>query len=255
MSIPYWRMQVKVCLLVGVVLAVVYPERGSAREILPLCSSVLDALKREAKLREVATAVFGPNPAYVQDDDLTRACVFPVAALEYPDARVLIVGSVPGALYPITEARLSAFFLRPMSGTLRLVTVRRDFASSGSGMGNVGKITAIHFGDDEGIMIAADSNGQGYDQGSVAFYLFRKEGIVSLGTIPTSFSDGGAVDDPGKETHVDGNVEVGKPRADLIRVVYSIRRNGKTRQQPVIWGPKNGKFVPVSGAIPKELNR
>jgi hypothetical protein len=161
---------------------------------------------------------------------------------------------VPGKPFPSTKVRLSAYFLQPSNEGFHLVTVRRDFADGGSGMGNVGRITAIRYGTDEGMMVVGDSNDGGYNYGSVSLFLFRKNGIASLGEIPTSFSDGGAADQPSKETHIDGKVEVGQPQSDLVRVGYSIRRNGKTRQLSVVWRSQSGKFVAVSGSVPKELN-
>lgn len=236
-------------------LASLYAGFANASDILPFCSSASDTLAKDAAMRDAVSLVFGRNPAYVSDNGSTRACIFPAAVLEYPDARVLIVGSIPGELYPDTAASLSAYFLRTENGAFRLVTVRRHFADAGSGMGNVGKITAIRYGGDEGMMIAGDSNGQGYDYRSVSLYLFRSGGISTLGTIPTGFSDGGAVDEPAKETYIAGKVEVGQPQPGQVRVAYSIRRNGKIVQQAVTWQSRNGKFIPASGSVPTELRR
>ncbi|WP_175926303.1 hypothetical protein [Burkholderia cepacia] len=219
------------------------------------CASATDTFAKDAATRDAVSMIFGRSPAYVPERGPARACIFPVTTLVYPDARVLIMGSVPGEVYPATEAKLSAYFLRSENGVFRLVTVRRDFADGGSGMGNVGKITAIRYGADEGMTIAGDGNGQGYDYGSVALFVFRSDGIASLGTIPTSYSDGGAVDDPAKETQIAGKVEVGQPQPDQVRVVYSIRRNGKAAQQAVVWKLRNGRFVAASGSVPAELRR
>ncbi|WP_152601729.1 hypothetical protein [Burkholderia paludis] len=255
LNINELRSGVKAWIAACVSVAFLHAGLAHAGDARPFCASATDTLEKDAATRDAVSMIFGRNPAYVPEQGPARACIFPVATLMYPDARVLIMGSVPGEVYPVTEARLSAYFLRSENGAFRLVTVRRDFADGGSGMGNVGKITAIRYGADEGMTIAGDGNGQGYDYGSVALFVFRSDGIASLGTIPTSYSDGGAVDDPAKETQIEGKVEIGQPQPDQVRVVYSIRRSGKVAQQAVVWKLRNGRFVAASGSVPAELRR
>jgi hypothetical protein len=249
----YGRTLARAGLGICAALAVFHGTAGYAKEALPFCASARDTLAKDAGLRDAVSAVFGANPAYLPQSDERRACMFPVAVLEYPDAHVLITASIPaGEVSPVTVARLSAYFLRPVDGGFRLVTVRRDFADGGRAMGNVGPVTAIRYGNDEGMMVEGYSTGQGYDYGSVSLYLFRKEGVVALGTIPTRYGDGGAVEEA-KETDIDGKVEVGQPQPDQVRVTYSIRRAGKPGQQTVIWRSEDGKFIPVSGSVPADL--
>jgi hypothetical protein len=251
LSIRFERTWRKSGLIASATTAVLMSVAAHAKEPLPLCQAMTDV--EDVNLRDAASAVFGSHPTVRSSGDSTSACVFPAAALEYSDARVLITGTLPGGeVYPVTAARLSAFFLRPIGGHYRLVTVRRNFADGRSGMGRVGSITAIHFGDNYGMMVEGDGNGQGYDYGSIGVYVFLADGIQSLGTIPTSYNDSGAVEKE-RITEIDGKVEIGQPQSDQVRVTYSVAQGGKMSQQVTIWRSQRGQFIPISGSVPKEL--
>lgn len=233
------------------------PTSVSAAGALPLCASAAKTVERDVKLRDAVNLALGAPLRYLPESDSTHACMFPAAALDYPDARVLIMASIPGAdsISAVTSASLSAYFLRLVDGHYRLVTVRRDFADGGGQMGNVGKLTAIRYGTDEGLMVDDYSSGQGYSYSFVSLYVFGSSGIVSLGTVPTGFSNDGAMEDESKVLEITGQVAIGQPQADLVRVVYTSTLHGKTTRQTVDWQSRNGTFKAVASVVPKELTR
>jgi len=245
-----------VCFVLPVMIAVQSPAAHAApadKAALMLCGDVRDALGKDADLREAAAAAFGKNVRF-QADDATEGCVSLPALLKFDEARVLITAETdPEPQAPGQSAHLSAYFLRNVGGALRLVTVKRHFADGIGSWGKSGDITPARFGADDGMMVSGATSTQGYSHHTANFYAFRNGGIVSLGTIPTGWSNGGAETDDSKEVSITAKVDTGLPQPDRVRVTYTTSAGRRSGDTIAIWRSEAGNFVLEAGSVPKDI--
>ena len=235
--------------------------RGRAAEAKPvtlLCACVRDAVAKDAALRNATAAAFGKEARY-QSDKATDSvdappCLSLAGLLHFSGADVLITAHTDGAMAgPSDIAHLSAYFLRNADGALKLVTVKRDFTDGNSGWGNAGEISQVRFGNDDGMIVRGGFSQQGYNNGTASFYVFRDGGIASLGTVPMDWGNGGAEEDDSKVVSVDAKIDTVQLQPDHVRITYTRKAAGASQSQDTIWRSENGKFVLVSGTLPREI--
>ncbi|WFU05745.1 hypothetical protein QA648_21485 (plasmid) [Rhizobium sp. CB3171] len=160
----------------------------------------------------------------------------------------------PGESSPSQSAHLSAYFLRDSGNQLRLVASKNNFADSNGSWGNAGEIGTAHFGPDDGMMVTGGTSQQGYSSESTDFYAFRNGGIVSLGMVPTGWSNDDAAATENEAITVTGKVETDLPQPDRVRVTYMRSAHGEDNRTGVaIWHSQNGQFVLEAGSIPEEI--
>ncbi|NTJ65867.1 hypothetical protein G6M50_16380 [Agrobacterium rhizogenes] len=228
-----------------------HPSKAQA----PLCEDVRDMLANNTDMRMAETLAFGKNARF-RAEGSSEKCVSLAALMTFTGSRVLItaIPPDPGESGLDQGSSLSAYFFRESGSALRLVTVKRDFAESNGALGNVGDINAAHFGADDGMMVNGGISQQGYSNDLTDFYVFRNGSIVSLGMIPTGWSNSGAEEDDSKAVTVTSRVETGLPQPDRVRVTYTRSAGGGDEQSSVaIWRSQAGKFVLEAGTVPEEI--
>jgi hypothetical protein len=219
-----------------------------------LCDDVRDTLAKNADMRVAETLAFGKNARF-RASDSSEECTSVAALMKFTGSQVLITATTDPAESGFDQgAHLSAYFFRQSGAALRLVTVKRDFADGNRSWGNAGDVDAAHFGADDGMMVNGGVSQQGYSNDSTDFYAFRNGGIVSLGMVPTGWSDSGAEDDDSKAVTITGRVETGLTPPDRVRVTYTRSAGGGDKGSSVaIWRSQAGKFVLEAGNVPEEI--
>lgn len=219
-----------------------------------LCADDKDTVTDNYDMRQAVTAAFGKELRF-QAADSSRGCTELAGLLKFADAKVLMTATTDaGESSPSQSAHLSAYFFRGSSDRLQLVASKENFGESNGSWGNVGEISAAHFGPDDGMMATGESSQQGYSNESADFYAFRNGGIVSLGMVPTGWSNDGAAASENEAVTVTGKVETDLQRPDSVRVVYTRSAHGEDdRTSVAIWHSQAGKFVLEAGSVPKEV--
>jgi hypothetical protein len=223
-----------------------------------LCTSVRTDAAKDAILNAAVAVAFGAARRNQTDgaakSDSAPPCESIAALLHFSNADVLVTSHTPGGLMgPADMALLSAYFLRKDSGGLRLVTVKREFAAGTSGWGNPGTVTAARFGADDGMVVSGGFTAQGYTTSTASFYRFHDGGIVSLGTIPIGWSNGGAETDASKAIYVDAKIDTNPPQPDHVRIVYTRKAASESQTDETSWRSERGKFINESGNLPTEI--
>ena len=229
-------------------------DTSSNRTNVLFCEDVRDTLAKSADMHEVKAIAFG-NKARFRAADSSEGCTSLAALLKFAGSRVLITATTDqGESAHGQSAHLSAYFFRDSGATPRLVTVKRNFADGNGSWGNAGDITAARFGSDDGMMVSGGMSQQGYSSHSMDFYAFRNGGIMSLGTVPVGWENGGAETDDSKVVTITGRVETGLPQPDRVRVTYTrSAASGDDQSSVAIWHSQAGKFVLEAGSLPQEL--
>ncbi|MGM4986674.1 hypothetical protein [Rhizobium sp. 11_C7_N12_5] len=212
-------------------------------------------LANNTDMRMAETLAFGKNVRF-RAEGSSEKCVSLAALMTFTGSRVLItaIAPDPGESGLDQGSSLSAYFFRESGSTLRLVTVKRDFAESNGALGNVGDINAAHFGADDGMMVNGGISQQGYSNDLTDFYVFRNGSIVRLGMVPTGWSNSGAEEDDSKAVTIAGRIETGLPQPDRVRVTYTRSVRGDDERSSVaIWRSQAGKFVLEAGSVPEEI--
>ncbi|MEW6642025.1 MAG: hypothetical protein AB1586_16085 [Pseudomonadota bacterium] len=233
-------------------------QQASAQRPILLCRDVRDTLGKDAALRAAEAAALGTNTRFQEDnaqaDDASDGCTSLAALLKFGDVQVLITAETdPGPGAPGESAHLSAYFLRTSGGALRRVAVKRKFADGIGSFGNAGDISSARFGSDDGIIVSGSTSQQGFSSGSANLYAFRHGSIVSLGTIPTGWSNGGSENDDSKVVSITGKADTGLPQPDCVRVTYTRSVGSRSSTKTSIWRSEAGKFVLEAGSVPQEI--
>jgi len=229
-------------------------DHSSQTQVL-LCDDVRDMLANNADMRMAETLAFGKNARF-RAVGSSEKCTSLAALMKFTGSRVLItaIATDPGESGLDQGSSLSAYFFRESGSSLRLVTVKRNFADSNGALGNVGDVNAAHFGPDDGMTVNGGISQQGYSNDLTDFYVFRSGSIVSLGMVPTGWSNSGAEEDNSKAVTITGRVETGLPQPDRVRVTYTRSAGGAKEQSSVaIWRSQAGKFVLEAGDVPQEI--
>jgi hypothetical protein len=223
-----------------------------------LCASVRASAAKDGALDAAIAVAFGADRRFQSDEaaksDAAPPCEVIAALLHFSGADLLVTSHTPGGLMGHADmALLSAYFLRKENGGLRLVTVKREFAGGASGWGDAGTVTAAHFGADDGLVVSGGFTEQGYTTSTASFYRFHDGGIVSLGTIPIGWSNGGAEADASKAIYVDAKIDTDPPQPDHVQIVYTRKAAGGSQTAETSWRSEHGKFTLESGTLPKEI--
>ncbi len=232
------------------------PALAASPRLAPLlCANVRGDAAKDPALDAAIGVAFGPDRRFqsAAASDEAPPCDSIAALLHFSGADVLVTAHTKGGLTAhVDTAQLSAYFLRKENGGFRLVTVKRDFTEGASGWGNAGTVAAAHFGADDGMMVSGGYTEQGYTTSTASFYRFDAGGIVSLGTIPTGWSNGGAEADASKAIFVDAKIDT-NATPGRVRIIYTRRAAGANQTDETVWRSDHGAFVHESGTLPKEI--
>lgn len=220
-----------------------------------LCDDAHEMLSNNDEMRTAETLALGKDIQF-RPDTSDEKCTSLAALLKFNGSQVLITAVVsdPGESGLDQGSSLSAYFFRQTGSALRLVTVKRDFTESNGVLGKSGDINAAHFGTDDGMTVNGGISLQGYSTDLTNSYVFRNGGIVSLGMVPTGWSNGGAEEDESKAVTITGRVETGLSKPDRVRVIYTRSvGSGAEQTSATIWRSQAGKFALEAGTIPTEI--
>jgi hypothetical protein len=228
------------------------PLSASAAQTSALCASARQSVAAKPSLAAAVAAAFGKAPFTATADD----CVYPLKALQYATADVLIVqAGEPGQACHGCGAPLSAYVLRRVDGGSKLVRVYRKFASPGT-FGAVEEISAIEIGGDDGMAIESGGMFQGYSSAGVDFFAFHAGELVSLNktSITTASDNEGAVGETGKTIEVTGKWSIDPADKTAVIVDYKIKADGATRIERVVWRLQGMSLVVSRGRVPPEIS-
>jgi hypothetical protein len=217
-----------------------------------LCAAAKKSVEAEPLLAAAVAAAFG-NAAFKSTAD---DCVYPLKALHYSTADVLIVQvGEPGNACHGCGAPLSAFVLRRADGGLKTVRVFHKFATPGT-FGAIEDIFPIEIGGQDGMAIKSGGTFQGYSFKAVDFFAFHSGQLVGLNDTPIMIDadNGGAVVDPGKTIEVSAKWFLDPADKSALVVDYEIKVHGATRRERVVCRLQGTSFVLSHGHVPPEVS-
>ena len=259
MPVPYKALGAIASAALALASCLSFPAQAAdAGSAMPLCSDAYAVQLKRPDMKAAVAAAFGQHVRYLPKAeagaDDAPACQSLAALLRFDGADVLITSHTDGG--PVghaTAAQLSAYFLRREGGSLKLVTVARDFADGEDGWGMPGDIMKVRLGSDDGMVVSGGYAAQGETTSTAAFYAFRNGGVVSLGSIPMGWDNSGVGQDSGKAIAIDGKFDAANLQTSRVPVVYVRQEQGKAQIFQAMWRSDGEKFVLESGAVPRDL--
>ncbi len=231
-------------LLLGAISAV-------AGEPAPFCAAAKQPVGSDPRLAAEVAAAFGKAAFNATGED----CLYPLKALRYASADVLIVqAGVPGEGCHGCGALLSAYVLQRVNGGLRTVGRFPEFASLGTN-GAVEDISPIEIAGDDGMAIESGGTFQGYTSTVVDFYAFRAGRLIGLtrSSIVIAADNSGAETDPKKAIEVTATWFFDPADKTSLIVDYKIEAHGASRVERAIWRLQGTSLVLSRGRIPPEV--
>jgi hypothetical protein len=235
----------------AILIAATHPARADSA--VALCGAAKTMVEGDMRLASEVVAVFGKMSFGGATDD----CVYPLAALRYASADVLLVqAGVPGEGCHGCGATLSAYVIQRVGGGLKVVKKFHEFAQLGSN-GAAGDATAIEIAGDDAIAIESGGSFQGYIASGVDFFAFRGGALVHLEADPEIVIDAdnsGASDDASKAIVVSGSWFFDPSDKSAFVVDYKIDARGASRVERVVWRLQGDKLVLSRGRVPPEVD-
>jgi hypothetical protein len=216
-----------------------------------LCAAAKKPPQAEPLLAAAVAAAFGKATFGASED-----CVYPLKVLHYRTADVLVVqAGEPGHACHGCAAPLSAFVLRRLDDSLKLVRAFRQFAKLGT-FGAVDDISPIEIGGDDGMAIKSGGMFQGYSFAGVDFFAFHAGQLISLNRAPITVADdnSGAILDPGKTVEVNAKWFLDPADNTAVVVDYEIKAHGSKRVERVVWRLQGTSLILSHGHVPPEVS-
>jgi hypothetical protein len=216
-----------------------------------LCPGSTAALRGHALLRSAMKAAYPNVPERKADPDEAEPepCIYPYQANAFGDAVVLFTfGQVPGEACHGCGAKITATFLRRDGKQLVTVARHPEFTEAGS-WGDIGSITPVRMGADDGIVIQGGGTFQGETISALQVFVFRDGQAVRISPedgIPLSQDTCDAVEGGRPCTNIDGSWKVDS--AGRLTIAYRGKRNGKSLPPAtVVYERRGDALEPVSG--------
>ncbi len=182
-------------------------------------------------------------------------CLYPVQALRYASADVLLVQEGAPGDCPGCEAPLSAYVIQRIGGGLKTVAKFHEFTQLGPFSVVIG-VWPIQIAGDDAIAIESGGIFQGYESSALDFFAFHAGALVSLDPDPQVVihaDDSGAMTDESKAIVVTGSWFFDPTDKTALVVDYKIDAKGATRVERVVWRLQGGKLVLSRGRVPPEV--
>ena len=231
-------------------LCVAHPARAAPPAA--LCAAAKQDVGADALLASEVAAVFGK----VDFADAASDCLYPLKALRYASADVLLVqAGAPGEGCHGCAALLSAYVIQRIGGGLKTVAKFHEFAQLGT-HGAVMDISPIEIAGDDAMAIESGGTFQGYASTRIDFFVFRAGALVDLAPNPEVVIDAddlGAMADASKAVVVSGSWFFDPTDKTALVVDYKIEAKGATRVERVVWRLQGGKLVLSRGRVPPEV--
>jgi hypothetical protein len=217
-----------------------------------LCAAAKETLRAGPLLAAEVAAVFGKAKfAGAQESD----CLYPLQALRYASADVLLVQTGAPDINSGYEALLSAFVIQRTGGGLKTVARFREFTNLGAFV-MVGDIWPIEIAGDDAMAIESSSWSQGHSTSYLSFFAFRAGALVDLGpesAVVIDADNEGATEDESKEAAVKASWFFDPADKTALVVDYKIEAKGATRVERVVWRLQDGKLALARGRVPPEV--
>jgi hypothetical protein len=216
-----------------------------------LCAAAKNEVRADSLLASEVAAVFGKTDFGGAESD----CLYPLKVLRYASADVLLVqAGAPGEGCHGCGATLSAYVIQRIGGGLKIVAKFHEFAQLGSN-GAVMEVWPIEISGDDAMAIESGGTFQGYTSSHIDFFAFHAGALTDLDPKPPvvlSADNGGATEDAGKATVVEGSWFFDPADKTALVVDYKIAAKGATRVERVVWRLQGGKLVLTRGRLPPE---
>jgi len=219
-----------------------------------LCAAAQEQVRAGKLLASEVATVFGKAKfAGAEEND----CLYPLAALRYASADVLLVRAGPPDINSGYEALLSAYVIGRIGGSLMTVAKFPEFANLGAFVA-VTNVWPVEIAGDDAMAIEGSSMSQGYSSTYLDFFAFRAGALVDLGPEPKvvlDADDEGAAKDASKAIVVVGSWFFDPSDKKALVVDYKIEAKGATRVERVVWRLQDHKFVLARGRVPPEVTQ
>jgi hypothetical protein len=239
-------------LVFAALLCIAHPARAEPHTA--LCAAAKAEVGADALLAAEVAAVFGK----ADYSDAASDCLYPLKALRYASADVLLVqAGEPGEGCHGCAAVLSAFVNQRVGGGLRNVAKFREFAQLGSS-GAVIDITPIEIAGDDSMAIESGGTFQGYTSTRLDFFTFHAGALVDLDAKPPivlDADDEGAMADASKAVSVAASWFFDPTDKSALVVDYKIDAKGATRVERLVWRLQAGKLALTRGRVPPEVTQ
>ena len=203
-------------LLLAASLFLAHPARAEAPAA--LCAAAKTDVRADTLLASEVAVVFGK----ADFTGTTGDCVYPLKALRYASADVLLVQwGEPGAGCHGCGATLSAYVIQRTGGGLKTVAKFREFTQLGS-QGAIMEVWPIEIAGDDAMAIESGGTFQGYTSSELDFFAFHAGALVDLEPKPQvvlDADDEGATVDTSKTTVVreaGSSIRPTRPRSSSI---------------------------------------
>jgi hypothetical protein len=232
--------------LVGLILGAPSTVAGQSTA---LCAAVKKQVEADPRLAEAVSAVFGKAFKATGED-----CAYPLKVLHYASADVLVVhAGEPGEGCHGCGAPLSAYVLRRLGGSLKIVRSFYKFATLGT-FGAAGGVSSVEIGGDDGMAIESGGTFQGYSSTALDLYAFHAGQLVNINGGPTLLSADNSGAEPSKAIEVTGKWFFDPADKTTLIVDYKIEARGVARTDRVTWRLQGTSLVLSHGHVPPELS-
>lgn len=238
-------------ILIALIALVLGAVSASAGEAAAFCTAAKKSVDADSRLAAEVVAVFGKAVFNATGED----CLFPLKALRYAGADVLIVqAGEPGEGCHGCGALLSAYVVQRVNGGLKTVARFREFATLGT-HGAVEDISPIEIAGDDALAIESGGTFQGYTSTGLDLYAFHAGRLVSLSPNPIVIAadNSGAVNAPGEAVEVTGTWFFDPADKAALVVDYKIDARRAPRVERVVWRLQGSSLVLSRGHIPPEV--